>query len=208
MKKINFGILIFLLVITSCRNKKDKSKDYFPVLSFIKSQVAHVDTSLYPIIKIIRIDSTTDTSYIRREDFRKEARDFLDLPDLAEKKYSKLYTEDRIYDESMNRVIITYLSAKDDLDIQRQEVVIAPGNGEEDKVKSFIINIRKAAGDSTIIKKLLWLVNESFQVVTTVQKNNQPDFVTTTEVIWNRSPDKEEELKAEAIDSSHLHHKK
>jgi len=108
----------------------------------------------------------------------------------------------------MNRVIITYLPAKDDLDIQRQEVVIAPGNGEEDKVKSFIINTRKAAGDSTIIKKLLWLVNESFQVVTTVQKNNQPDFIITTEVIWNRSPDKEEELKAEAIDSSHLHHKK
>src|SRR5689334_1712556 len=108
----NFAIL-FLFFVFSCKQKqKDKTpgaEPFFPVLSYIKSQVAHVDTSLYSIIKIAGSDSIqTDTTYIKREEFRGLAKDFLEIPDLADTKYKDLYTEENFYDEGMNKVFITY----------------------------------------------------------------------------------------------------
>ena len=85
IKKYILCISVTALALFACKSKKEEVKEtFFPVLSFIKSQVAHVDTSLYPIIKLTFIDSTrTDTEYIKREDFRSLAKDFLELPDLT-----------------------------------------------------------------------------------------------------------------------------
>src|SRR5687767_10678427 len=186
MKKLIICIAFSAMLGPACKNKKEEKKDFFPVISFIKSQVSHVDTSLYSIIKIVKIDSTADTSWLRREEFRREAKEFLELPDLTEKKYREDYTESRLYDESINRVIITYLPVKDDAEIQRQEVVITPGFGGEDKMRSIIFDRQISNGNNTEMKRMLWLVDESFQVVRIIQKNNQPDSIITTEVIWNR----------------------
>lgn len=181
MKKIIY-IILPVILYTGCKNKKEEKSPFFPVLSFIKSQVAHVDTSLYSIIKIVKIDSIADTTWLKREEFRQAAKDFLELPDLTEKKFRNDYTENRIYDESINRVIITYLPGNENLELRKQEVIITPGFGGEDKIKSMIFERQTNSGS----KKMLWLVDESFQVVSIIQKDNQPDSVVTTEVIWNR----------------------
>src|SRR6266498_2121810 len=126
MKKIG-SILLFVFVI-ACKQKdkkKDPTENFFPVLSFIKSQVAHVDTSFYSIMKITWLDTLhTDTTYIKREDFGDLAKDFLEVPDIADKKYKDLYTEDKFYAADMNKVIFTYLPKADTTIIQRQEVLI------------------------------------------------------------------------------------
>ena len=186
MKKILLYIIFSASLMAGCKNKKEDSQKNFPVISLIKSQVAHVDTSLYPIIKIIKIDSTADTTYIKREEFRSAAKDFLELPDLTDKKFRDDYTENRLFDESINRVIITYLPKKENLEIQRQEILIMPGDGGEDKVRSIIFDVQKSTPDRIIIKRMLWLFDESFQIVTITQNNNRPDSIITTEVIWNR----------------------
>ena len=102
-----FAILIFYL---SCNTKShEKQEDFFPVLPFIQNDVADVDTNLYPIIKIISKDSlNADTFFVKREEFRELAKEFLEIPDLTLKKYKKLFLETKFLDQSLNRVIITY----------------------------------------------------------------------------------------------------
>lgn len=186
MKKILVYLCFSASLMTGCKNNKEDTQKNFPVLSLIKSQVAHVDTSLYQIIRITKIDSTADTTYLKREEFRSAAKDFLELPDLTDKKFKKDYSENRLFDESLNRVILTYLPQNEDLEIQRQEILIMPGNGGEDKVRSIIFDVQKSTPDRIVIKRMLWLVDESFQIVTITQNNNRPDSIITTEVIWNR----------------------
>ena len=125
---LKFSILTFLLLhYISCKPKeKDSKEKFFPVLSFIQSQVAEIDTSLYSIRKFLTVDSLRyDTIYIHREQFRDAARDFLSIPDLSSSKYEDRYIEDKQFDETMNRVILTYTPIKPEKEeIQRQEVLI------------------------------------------------------------------------------------
>jgi len=190
MKKIYWLILALSLAFYfSCKGKQ--KNDFLPVLSFLQSQVRHVDTTLYSIIKAEKTgtDSTWDTSYVKREDFRKLANDFLDIPDLTNFSLGKKYKEERIYDDQMNRVIIVYTPVRGDQEIIREELVVGPGDTAFDKMKSVIIEKIKDYKDSSIHQHLLWQTNEKFQVVTIIEKNGQPVSTKTMEVTWNKRED-------------------
>jgi hypothetical protein len=187
-KPISF--LICTLFIISCKNKKATSTDeaptdYFPVLSYIKSQVAHVDTSLYRIIKIVQKDSITkDTVYLKREQFREAAKDFLSIPDISSDDLKDEYTETKIFDPDLERAVLNYMPKERDKEITRQEVIIKP-SPDGDKVQSIFINRVNSNEDSTVQKILFWEVDRKFKVITLVQRPNAPEKKTTEEVIWN-----------------------
>lgn len=182
--------ILFVCLAMSLVFCKQKSKDageeaFFPALSFIKSQVSHIDTSLYPIMKITTIDNLSDTVYVKREEFRKLAEDFLLMPDISEKKYKKKYEEQRIFDQSLNRVLLIYKPLKEGLEVQKQEIIIKP-DPSGDKVRNIIIELQQQHKDSSVSLHLLWQVNESFHAVKTIQKKNQPEKTIFTQVIWNK----------------------
>ena len=173
MKNLFIAVLLVGFVI-SCKQKEEKeTKNFISVLSLIKAQVAHVDTSLYPIIKIVSYDTLRhDTTYIPREEFAKEANDFLDIPDLADKKVAKRYKEDPpIYDEMLGRVMFRYTPidpAKEE--VKSQEFLATPVPGQDAKINNVIITREISNRDSFLQKKMLWKMDKSFQVVTTSQK--------------------------------------
>ena len=184
-----------LLLSGACKQKnsdtdQNQKESFFPVLSFIKSQVAHVDTSLYPIKKIVFTDSIhSDTIFVPREEFRSLAKDFLEIPDLTDKKYKNRYTEEKLFDEQMNRVIISYKPQNPDKEeVQKQEVLIAPGP-TGDKVSSIIIDRLISNRDSFLQKTMLWQVDKSFQVTTTAQKPGQPETTTIMKISWGENED-------------------
>lgn len=189
MKKIILLSLLFVTGLSACKSGKEKSKkeDFFPVLSFIKSQVADIDTSLYMIRQVNIIDSVTaDTSFIKREDVRGLAADFLEMPDLFEQKYKERYNETKLQDETLQRVIFSYKPIDPDKeDIQLQEVVVSPNAATGDKVHNIIVNRAVVNKDSTVEKRMLWQVDQSFQVTTITQKAGQPEVTRTIKVIWN-----------------------
>lgn len=177
------------LSMAACKQKeKSNEEKFFPVLSFIQGQVAAIDTSLYNIRKLVYIDSLrTDTIYIPREQFRAEAKDFLSIPDISSSKYSDRYTEDKQIDETIDRVLLTYLPVKPEKEeIQRQEVLIKQ-SPSANTVTNIIINRILDTKDSMVQKKLLWNVNRNFQVVTTKQLKGQPETTSTVEVIWGEN---------------------
>jgi hypothetical protein len=161
------------------------------VLSLIESQVAHVDTSLYSIIKIEQTDSLSpDTTYIPREEFRAAAKDFLFIPDLSDKKVAKRYKEETMFDETLNRVIITYTPENPSgEEIQKQELLVTPNAATGDKVNNIIINRVISNRDSLMKQNMLWQMDKSFQVATTLQKPGKTEKNITVKVTWNEDYD-------------------
>ena len=191
MKQSLFLIFISAFFISSCKNKKTTNKEenagFFPVLSFIKSQVAQVDTSVFRIIKVVQKNNATDTIYLKREEFREAAKDFLSIPDISSDELKEDYTETRLYDADLQQVILNYMPKKNDKEITRLDVMIKPDpNG--DKVNSIFINRINNIKDTTIHKILFWQVDKRFKIVTISQAPNAPEKNETIEVIWNDYP--------------------
>ena len=189
MKSYSVLLVGFIIAVSACRQKKqEEDKKFISVLSLIKKQVAHVDTSLYSIMKVVYIDSLhSDTSYIPREEFEITAKDFLDIPDLSDQKVAKRYREEPArYDELLNRVIITYIPLKPgEEEIKSQELLVTPNQVTGDKVSNIIIIREISNQDSFLQKKMLWQMDKSFQVITTSQKPGKPEITITTKVSWN-----------------------
>jgi len=203
MKSIHklLAVSLVLVVSWSCKEKKKEmapKEKFFPTISFLRSQAAQVDSSLYTIRKYTYIDSAhTDTQYIPREHFTEVAQDFLSLPDIALPEYSDRYTESKDFDETLDRVLLIYLPVKaEDEKIQRQEVLIRQ-DPSGDKVTSVIINTHYSSKDSTVEKRLFWTIDESFQVTTTRQLPQQPETTVTYKVAWNEPVDEPEPQKVE-----------
>ncbi|HVG15244.1 MAG TPA: hypothetical protein VM935_09790 [Chitinophagaceae bacterium] len=178
-------IIIVSTLLFSCKSKKstDEPVDIFPALQFIKSQVAHVDTSVYRIIKIVKTDSLIDTSYINRERFKAEAKDFLSIPDIASGDLKDDYVETKLYDKDLDQVSLSYMP-KGKAEITRQEVLIK-SSADGDKVTSIYINRTTSAGGTTTQKIMFWQIDKSFRIVTITGHNKEPEKTVTVDVVWN-----------------------
>jgi hypothetical protein len=191
MKRIGLPVLLAIVIagFISCKSKKKDipaSDRFIPVLSFIKSQVAKVDTGLYSIKKVNLTDtSASDTMFYQRENFRQLASEFLEIPDISDPKFFDRYKEVRSYDETINRVFIVCTPIKPEREqIQKQEVIIQQGP-EGDKITNIIIDYYINTKDSSLQKRMLWQADRSFQVATTRQLPGQPETITVYKVIWN-----------------------
>jgi hypothetical protein len=132
------------------------------------------------------IDTTTSTTYIRREDFRKYAEPFLEIPDITANKWQEDYKETKMFDEAMNKIILTYTTAEPKNEVRREDVVLDPTNAEgNSEVTTIIINTVRDFKDSSIEKNMVWYVDKIFKIVTKFQKAGHPEKVKQVEVIWN-----------------------
>jgi hypothetical protein len=180
------------LFFAGCNPKKKDDaggKKYVSIPSVIEKQVAHIDTSLYSIIKVTGNDSLhMDTTYVKREDFRKEAADFLNVTDLSNPENASRFSEESTYDTLIKRVIITYTPIKPESEeIRKQQLLIsteidAEGNN---KIRSVLIERTKKNRDGAFNQQMLWRMDKSFLITTATQKPGEPESVTVTRVIWN-----------------------
>ena len=180
------------IAMVACKGKGEKTdKKFISVVSLIRKDVAHVDTALYSIMKVVYTDSLhSDTTYIAREHFDDVAKEFLDIPDLSDEKVAARYKEEpAIHDEMLNRVIITYTPVNPEKEeFKKQELLATPVPGEDARINNIIIIREISNRDSFLQKKMLWQMNKSFQIVTTSQKPGKPEISITTKVSWNEEP--------------------
>ena len=179
-------VLSLLLFLLSCKSKKDKEeKSLVSVVSLIEGQVKKVDTSLYRITMIQKIDSTADTTIISRDDFRKMAKDFLTLPDISSEKMKDNYDESNSYDKDMELALFTYTAKNPEVEIRRETIMLEPDpTGGDSKVKSILINSIRSEKDSIIEKDMTWHMDNRFQVVSKIRKTNQPEKIRILQVRW------------------------
>ena len=183
-------ILPLILLLTSCtsnKNADDPATGFFPVTSFLKSQVAMVDTTLNSIMKVLTENGRSDTSYITRQEFRDHAKDFLSLPDLSSAKLRDQFVETQMFDQELKSIVLNYTPKEEGNEIQRQEVIIQPNEQTGDKVKSIYIDRLLEEGGSRIQKRLTWAVDQYFQVVTITKGEDRPEQVKILKLSWNQS---------------------
>lgn len=185
--------LAALLVLGACSGGKssEEAVEFFPVSSYLHSQVSHIDSSLYPLRQIVRRDGVSDTTFLHRVAFRKAAADFLAVPDIASEKWRDEYTETRHYDDMLKLAVFSYKPKDEDGPVLQQDVTIEPNATEGDAVRTIFINQIIDQGDSSVQKKMLWEVGRRFQVVTTVSRPGAADDVQTAEVWWGPYPSAE-----------------
>ncbi len=182
MKK-NYSLPALIFVIFYCSCKGDKN-DVFPAIDFIKGQIANIDTSVYPIMKVVPLtDSTYDTTYVKRQEFKILARDFVETPDIS-KKFGGKYTEDRMMNNELGLAVFIATPKNENLEVRRQEVRILP-DPPNDKVKSIYIEKFTSDKDSSVMKRMTWYADRKFQIVTITQKKNEAEKTSVMEVIWN-----------------------
>lgn len=186
----NWIFLAVFVILVSCKSKKDKEeKSLVSVVTLIEGQVKKIDTSLYRITVIQKVDSTADTTIIPREDFRKIAKDFLTLPDISSEKmkydYEESNTIDRDIDKNTELGLFTYTATNADLEIRRQTLMFEPSaTGDDTKVRTILVNSVRADKDSTIEKDMIWHMDNRFQVVSKIRKPKQPEKIRILQVRW------------------------
>jgi hypothetical protein len=192
IKWLGFIMLLLATSFLTCKTKKDNAaangeNSFFPAVSYIRGQAADIDTSLYRIIKIESTDSLVDTVFLKREEFRKYAKDFLELPDISSEKYRDDYQESKIYDDDLKSIILTYSTKERENEVQREDIMIEPQPDEKgnSKVKTIIIDKWSTKGDSTVHKNMVWETDKRFLIITKVQLNNHPEKIRKMEVVWN-----------------------
>ena len=143
-----------------------------------------MDTSIFRIIKIVQKDSTSDTTYLKREEFREAAKDFLIIPDIASDELKDEYTETKLFVQDLEQVALSYMPKEPNKEISRQEVMIKP-DADGDKVQSIFINRTTESKGASVQKILFWEVDKQFKIVTLTQSPGQPEKKETVKVIWN-----------------------
>ena len=185
MKKNTGSIFLMLLLISACKNK-NKATDETPIsaVSIIQGQINHLDTSLYQFTRYETVNGKTDTNWIKREEAKQLAADFLSMPDITQKGYFSQYTEERLIDASLNTLSITATAKKEDAEIQRQIIIINLDQTAEGKVSSIYIDRYKQIKDSLTEQKLFWEIDKFFQIGNIIQVKDQPEKSQLLKVAW------------------------
>jgi hypothetical protein len=185
--------LYFLFLVTACGNSEAETAPtdgsdaaYYPVVAYLQEQTARIDSSLYTLIQVNKSSGHTDTIYLERKDFKTLSQPFTNLPNIATGKLRGKYNESRLYDETLDRFIITYTPkpGAEDLEVLRQDIVIVPNTGEGENIESVYIERQLEAGDSTVQMKMSWEVDNGFTIRSIIQKDAAPERLQNLEVLW------------------------
>jgi hypothetical protein len=187
---------VFLCLLAAACKDKDKPKNegaddaqFFDVLGLLRSQVAHVDTSLYRIIKVETVNNVSDTVYLRREEFKNYAAEFTSLPDISSADLKDGYSSAKMVDTLLERIVYSYTATDEDAEIRREDLTIDPRfGGGNSEVKTVFIHQIKDSGDSTIDKKMLWEIDKRFFVMTRIVNEDGSEKIKKLEVKWQGHP--------------------
>jgi len=185
MKNNNYILVILFLFFIACKEKKTSSKEpAISAISIIKGQLNQLDTSFFQITKFETTDGKTDTTYLKREEVRNVAKDFLSLPDITQNNYAENYTEERLIDETQNNLSITATAKNEKQEIQKQIIIVPLDKFAEGNVQSIYIDRFVQTNDSFLQQKLFWEIDKYFRIGSIIQKGTRPEKTQVLKVIW------------------------
>jgi hypothetical protein len=155
-------------------------KAYFPVMSFIKGEIAYVDS--LPV-GIKKYSTGKKFVYIKAEEFHKLAAEFTP-GEISDSLFMNQYQETSFFDQSSNSATFFYTTKHDSLPVKRVDVLTAKGD-VYDKVKSIYLQKNYRSGDTAYLKKLYWKPQKSFQIITEAVKGSGQPVTEIVKVVWD-----------------------
>lgn len=179
-------ICFFVLgAFIGCRNKKlDSTKAYFSVVDFLKAEVKKMDSLPLRFTKTATVDGSSATNEITREEFHKYAREFLDIPDIASPDNMDDYSEINDFDESLNNVLLMYISKKGTGSVKRETIMMEPDELGNTHVKTILIRTVDTEKEVTVTREMTWHIDKRLQIVTKNNEPNQPEKISTVAINW------------------------
>lgn len=181
-------IIITSFIFCRCQSKKPDSgkdnsptEDFFPIGSYIKSQLRNLDTLPLAVIKYTTTAGITDTAVIEKNEFRTLAEGFI-TPDISSPELHNRYTETSFIDATLGTMTLTYKAGDQDLAVRRADVLL---NREKGDVQSVYIEKEIENSDSTRIDKILWTTDRNCQVSELHYYKNRQERVVVTRYVWD-----------------------
>jgi hypothetical protein len=156
---------------------------FFPVADFIKGEINYVDSLPVGIKKYTTKDNTTDSGYIRLDEFHRLAREF-ESPELSGTQFEKKFKETSFYDKSTNTATFLYTSTDTANTVQRVDVVTAKGD-IYDEVRSIYLEKNSSDGKKSMTKKMYWKPKRNFQIITLTNTNAKKPENELIKVVWD-----------------------
>jgi hypothetical protein len=190
------AISMILLLVFSCRNNKqpvdtktkdeEAKKNYFPVIDFMKSEISIVDSTPIALLKYDIRDNHSDSSYIKRPEFNQVAMEFLPS-ELDSPYFQQHFTESSFFDQTSKSITFTYSSKDSTSGLHRVDVLATPQSDGSSKVKSIYMEKTIDKKDTFILKKLYWVSQKSFFIITITHPIGQNPVTQQLKVVWDNS---------------------
>lgn len=172
--------------ISSAENLKDTGgalKKYFPILDFLKGEIAYVDSLPVGIKKFTGKGARNKYVYINAEEFHRLAAEFTPK-EIEDSFFLKEYQETSFLDKSSNSATFLYSTKNESLSLRRVDVLTVKGD-VYDKVKSIYLEKNHTSGDTGYIKKLYWQPQRSFQLITQASPHSGAPQTEIINVVWD-----------------------
>ena len=107
--------------------------------------------------------------------------DELIKPDISQPEYKKYYKETVFMDNTTNAITMSYNTDDEKPEVRKIEVVI---DADNQRVKTIYVEKLLQQGDSTLQKKMIWTAGKNLQVISIVNKKDQPEKVKMEKYDW------------------------
>ena len=186
MKYCNYIVvpLILFSLLPSCKTQTAKAESHISSTSIILGQINHIDTSLYQITKYETNNNIVDTTYISRDIFRVEAKPFLELADITNEKMLSKYKEEKIVDTEQSTLSIIHTALNENLEIQKQIMIVDIQDPENAKVVSIYIDKIIIDNNTSTQLRLFWQLDSYFQIATITQSKTFPEQLKLVRITW------------------------
>jgi hypothetical protein len=187
-----FRILVSLAMVVLLPGCKEKTKktpvpadQFFPVTSYLKGELARLDTSLATFYKIETMEGKSDTTPIRNVDVKRFAKDFATLPDIAADSLRGDYQATHDYDDMLGAFVFMF-TTQEAHPVRREDVVLDPQPNAQGKndIQSIFVELWEGGGDSTVRKNMLWNAGKNFEI-TTIAEAGGTAKTKKLQVVWN-----------------------
>lgn len=185
------SVVLIVLLLTACKSKKEKkpgaeNATFFPVPTYIRGELARLDSSIVTVTKVETRNGQTDTVPIRQNEVRNYAKDFLSLPDISSPDLKDDYEVTHLYDDLQQAFVFTYTTLEPH-PVQQQNVTVEPEQNAAGKndIKSVYTTLVQTNGNTAVKKILLWKAGKGFLITTLQQQPNAAEQIHTVQINWN-----------------------
>jgi hypothetical protein len=182
-KFLSAAIICSIFFVYSCKSKPAKEKATFmDVASYLKGQLAYLDTVPFAILKTTFKDTIySDSIYIKKEQLRSLVSSYL-LPQLEKESFENSFSENTFIDATINTITLTYNAVDKTLPIQRIDVYVNP---ETEQIKRIYMVRQEQLKDTSLSQQLLWNHNSSCTIITTYQTGKGQETIINEKITWN-----------------------
>lgn len=188
-KPVPFILLVSIIIFSACHpeqkpdtiaQKPSDTTNIFAVTSFLKGQLNMIDTLPLTPLKIISENGKTDSTWMNREDIRRNAAPFL-KPVIDSANMASLYSEKAFLDQTINAYTFTYdakVILPDSIKLIHWDVYMNPQNNNIER-----IYLVKENGDTTT--QLTWRFNKWYSIRTIISKPGNEAKIKEEKMIWD-----------------------